>query len=82
MSDLNMSHGKMPVSVSFPLFGFTLVIKLRNSNSESHSNTLVYIDKKKRYAVRFEYVPWKKACFCFISIAWVYFSHKTEKFRF
>ena len=47
MSDLNMSHGKMPVSVSFPLFGFTLVIKLRNSNSESHSNTLVYIDKKK-----------------------------------
>ena len=32
MSDLNMSHGKMSDFdfVSFPLFGFTLVIKLRN----------------------------------------------------
>ena len=29
-SDLNMSHGKMSDSVSFSLFGFTLVIKLRN----------------------------------------------------
>ena len=30
MSDLNMSHGKMSDFVSCPLFGFTLVIKLRN----------------------------------------------------
>ena len=29
MSDLNMFHGKMPDFVSFPLFGFTKVIKLR-----------------------------------------------------
>ena len=29
-SDLNMSHGKMSNFVSFPLFWFTLVIKLRN----------------------------------------------------
>ena len=30
-SDLNMSYGKISADfVSFPLFGFTLVIKLRN----------------------------------------------------
>ena len=32
--------------------------------------------------VRFEYVPWKDFLFCFISIVWVDFSHKTEKCRF
>ena len=31
-----MSHGKMSDFVSFTLFGFTLVIKLRNSDFESH----------------------------------------------
>ena len=36
MSDLNMFQGKMPDFVSFPLFGFTLVIKLRNFDFESH----------------------------------------------
>ena len=35
-----------------------------------------------KYDVRFEYVPRKKIQFCFISIVWVHFSHKTEKFRF
>ena len=37
---------KVPVFVSLPLFGFTLVINLRNSNFESHSNTLIFFDKK------------------------------------
>ena len=32
--------------------------------------------------IRFEYFTWKNVWFCFISIAWVHFSHKTEKFRF
>ena len=32
--------------------------------------------------VRFEYVPLKYVWSCFISIAWVYFSHKTENFYF
>ena len=32
--------------------------------------------------VRFEYVPQKNACFSFISIVWVHFSHNTKKFRF
>ena len=30
VSDLNMPRGKMCDFVSFPLFGFTLVIKLRS----------------------------------------------------
>ena len=33
--------------VSFPLLGFTLVIKLRNFDFESHWNTLIFFDKKK-----------------------------------
>ena len=41
MSDLNMSLGKMSDFVSFPSFGYTLVIKLRNSDFESHSNALI-----------------------------------------
>ena len=32
--------------VSFQLFGFTLVIKTRNFNFESHWNTLIFFDKK------------------------------------
>ena len=67
MSDLNMFYGKMPDFVSFPLFGFTLVIKLRNFDFESHWNILIFFNKK-RYGVRFEYVPWKNVWFCFISI--------------
>ena len=35
-SDLNMSHEKMPGFVSFPLFGLTLVIKLRNIDFKSY----------------------------------------------
>ena len=58
VSDLNISHGRMFHFVSFPLSGFTLVIKLRNSDFESHRHTLKYFNKK-RYAVRFKCVPWK-----------------------
>ena len=36
ISDLNMSYGKMPDFVSFPLFGFTVVSKLRNFDFEGH----------------------------------------------
>ena len=35
-SDLNMSHGKMSDFVSCPLFGFTLVMKLRKFDFKSH----------------------------------------------
>ena len=46
VSSLNMSREKMFDSVSFPLFGLTLVIKLRNFYFESHSNTLIFSDEK------------------------------------
>ena len=41
-----MSHGKMSDFVSFPLFGFNLATKLRNFDSESHLNTLIFFGKK------------------------------------
>ena len=46
-SDLNTPHGIMSDFVSFTLSGFTLVIKLRNFDFESHSNTLIFFDPKK-----------------------------------
>ena len=58
VSDLNISNGKMSDFVLFSLFGFTSVIKLINFDFESHGNILIFFDKK-RYGVRFEYVPWK-----------------------
>ena len=67
VSDLNMPHRKMSDFVSFPLFGFTLVIKSRNLGFEYRLNTLIYFGKKG-YAVRFKYVPWKDVRFCFIPI--------------
>ena len=68
---------KMSDFFLFPLFGFTLVIKQRNFDSENHWNTLLFFEKKI-YEVRFEYIPWKNVWFCFISIVWVHFSHKTK----
>ena len=34
--DLNMSHEKMSDFFSFPLLGFTLVMKLRNFDFKGH----------------------------------------------
>ena len=45
-SQLNMFYWKMSDFVSFPLFGFVLVIELRNFDSDSHWNTLIFFDKK------------------------------------
>ena len=42
-----MSHENVSDFVSFPLFGFTLVIKLRNFDFESHLDTLICFDKKR-----------------------------------
>ena len=63
------------------LFGFNLILKLRNFDFESHSNTLIFFDKKW-YDVRFGYVPWKNVWFCFISVVWVHFRRKTKSFWF
>ena len=46
MLDLNMSHGNMSNFLPFPLFGFILVMKLRNVDFESHWNTSIFFDKK------------------------------------
>ena len=39
---------KMSDFLSFPLFGFTLVIKPRNFQFECHWNTLIFVWKKKK----------------------------------
>ena len=50
-----MSPEEMSDFVSFALFQFTLVIKLRNFDLKSHRNTLIFFDTK-RYGITFEYV--------------------------
>ena len=45
MSGLKMFHEKIADFVSFPLFVFNLVIKLRNFEYESRRNTLTFFDK-------------------------------------
>ena len=54
--------------ISFYLFVLTFAMKLKDSNYKSHFSILR---------------PMKKdSISCFISMVWVHFSHKTEKFRF
>ena len=42
---LNLFHKDLSHYVSFPLFGFTLVMKLRNFEFENHLNTLLFYKK-------------------------------------
>ena len=44
--NLNTFHRKMSDCVSFSLFGFTVVIRLRNFDFESHWNIWIFFDKK------------------------------------
>ena len=46
IQNLNIPRGKMSDFVSLTLFGFTVVIKLRNLDFESHRNTLIFFDQK------------------------------------
>ena len=46
ISDLHMCHDKVADFVSFPLFRFTLIMKLANFNFVSHSDTLIFFNKK------------------------------------
>ena len=64
---MNTSHGKMAVFVSFALFGFTLVIKLVNFDSESHWSTLTFLIKKTRRQISI-YRSHRKMCFFSISV--------------
>ena len=70
MSDLNMSQEKISDFISFPLFGFMVVIV-----------TLIFFDEKER-ASNLNIFHGKNVRFCLISIAWFHFCHKTEKFWF
>ena len=81
MSDLNTFYGKCLSFVSFPVFNFTLVMKLRKFDFKSRWNTLIILTKII-YDVSFEYVRWKNVWFSFISIVWVHFTHQTEKLWF
>ena len=56
--------------VSFPFFGFALVIKLRNIDVESHWNTLIFFDQKN---------IWRQIWLCPVEKN---FSDKTEQVRF
>ena len=67
--------------VSLYLFVFTFVFKFKDANYKSHWNILNILWPRKN-DVRFEYFLWKNVWFCFICIAWVHFSHKTEKIWF
>ena len=71
---------KMSDFFSFSLFGFTLVIKLRNFDFESHWKTLIvffFLNMVSDINISHE-----KCLIFFIFIVWVHFSHKTEKFWF
>ena len=46
MPNLNISHVKLSDFVSFPFFGFTLVIKLKHLDFQSRWNNLIFIVKK------------------------------------
>ena len=71
MSDLNMSHGKFSDFVSFPLRGFSFVLKLGNFDLESHWNTLIFFYKKND--VRFKYVLSNSVWLGLSFIVWVAF---------
>ena len=88
MLDLIISNVRMSGFISFPLFRFTLAIKLRNFELESHLNTLIFFDKK-RYDVRFKFLQKKNIKFFFFDnfffffFFWIHFSHiKLKDFDF
>ena len=67
ISDLNMSNEKMSDFVSFLLLWFTLVVKLRNLDFKSHSNTLIFcwcLFLIKNDVNSDLNVPWKNVSFC------------------
>ena len=82
MSYLNMSYGKISHLCSLThkakKFRFWKPLKYLFFYKKRYDVRFEYVPWKKIWC-RFEYVPWKNAWFCFIAIFWVHFSHKTEK---
>ena len=62
------------------LFVLTFEMKLKGVNYNIHLNILV-IETIKKWC-QIEHVLCKKVSFCFMSIDWVHFNHKTETFQF
>ena len=81
-SDLNVSHGKMYVSVSLTLVGFTLVTKMRNFDFENHWNTSIFFYPKKWYQIGMECVLSDSAWFGLSFVVWVEFCQLVEKYWF
>ena len=80
VSDLNMSQGKEPDFVSFPLLGFTLFLKLKNFDFGSYWKTLTCFDKKND--VRFYYVLSNSVWFGLSFVVWVEFGNKLKNMNF
>ena len=58
-------------------------MKLKDANYKSHWNILVFATNEKWCQIWIFWIcPMENVWFCFTSIVWVYFSHKTEKFWF
>ena len=66
--------------ISLYLIVFTFPVRLKNANYKSLKCFSILRPMKNN--VRFEYVPWKNVCFCFIPMVWVHFSHRIKKSRF
>ena len=76
-----MARGKMSDFASFPFFGFTLVIKLRNVDFESYGNTSIYFVKKDSVSdLNINMSHDKMSDFISFLFFSVHLSHKTEKF--
>ena len=58
-------------------------MKLKDANYKSHWNILVIATNEKWCQIWIFWIcPMENVWFCFTSIVWVHFSHKTEKFWF
>ena len=79
MSDLNMSHKNNWICFIY-IIGFTLLIKLRKFDFESHWKTLIVFDQKND--VRFENVLPDIVWFGLSSVVWTQFRQKVEKYEF
>ena len=71
LSDLHVPH-------FISLYLFLFAMRLKDGNYESHY--FFSILQRRKNDFRFENVPRKNVWFCFVSIACVHLSHKTEKF--
>ena len=73
---------QLMLMIFFFLFFRPRILRKKRKKKRLLYIDILYIDGTMKNDVRFEYIPWKNVWLCFISIACVHVSHKTEKFRF